>query len=1066
MIEKLVESIIKRKILIFIILAAAVIGGISCYHIMPRTSFPKVDIPLASVTVVYPGATAEEVEQEITKKVENICQGVTDVDEYTSQSMANACAVTLTFDKKIPQDELEMDFIELRRKMQILKSELPSGVSAINVNTDTMETASLVMAVTGDETVSNDLLAQRAEDLGDKLKLIDGVSKIKTSGSNDSEISVTVSSEKLNKLNLSLYEICTIIDANNSMIPIGDMTVNDSEITVKTSARYDSVDDIGNIILTATDDNTLIRLKDVADIEIKEPDDVSYYLYNDKKSIVVSLYFKENLNVVSKANEVKAAISEYENELPDSITVNEVYFQSDDVKDDINNFIVSLIEAIAVVMLVIMLGMNRRNAAIVSIAIPVIIFITFIMMKVFDVQIHFVSLAALIMVLGMLVDNSIVVSDSIQTCLDEGMDRMEACKKGVSKVLLSVFLSMLTTVIVFASMFTLTGTYKQLASSIPSIAVISMITSFFVSVFVTPVFSYLFLLPADKRNKNKKRSNKEGLSVRLYRRLFKTAFTHKKTSVALVLVVIAICGCISAASPMQLLPKTNKNYVLINITNETQNDLTGTGKIVRAAREIVMEQPETVLTLSGVGICVPRYNFSVIDRGEMDANGDICARIDLKKGGRFKKTYELVNYIQDEVDKRITGADAVVTELGIIPSRDPEVSIYVKGNDLDEINTVSEQAAELLKSIDGVKAVSNDRHYSTYGYYVDIDDKKRNSLALTNREIQNELNIAVSGRDASVFYRNGKEYNINVKSDLSSTDDLSNYSVKASSGEKYMVKQFADIGLDPAANTITRVNGERGAMVGGYVKNGYGSSSVQTKFEKMLESDLEIPDGMSIEYKGDKNLGAEAITSICIAACMSFLVIFLILYMQYGRFRQVFLLFSSVPLGAAVGVAALRTGGIELSFFALLGLLSMLGIVLANAIVLVDFINTERENGAAVDDACRIAGEKRLTPILMSTMTTVFGFLPLALSGQTLFLGMSVLLMAALTVCMIFNLVMVPTIYSMIEKEDNEDGVEKKYRRARRAVYSRAASKRRARRESNAEQRDEIDCGADVGDGE
>jgi multidrug efflux pump subunit AcrB len=167
-------------------------------------------------------------------------------------------------------------------------------------------------------------------------------------------------------------------------------------------------------------------------------------------------------------------------------------------------------------------------------------------------------------------------------------------------------------------------------------------------------------------------------------------------------------------------------------------------------------------------------------------------------------------------------------------------------------------------------------------------------------------------------------------------------------------------------------------------------------------------------------------TTIGIASMISIVVIFLILYLQYARFRQVFLLFSSVPMGAVAGIAALVIFGMNVSFFAMLGILSMLGIVLANAIVLVDFINTERANGAAVDDACRIAGEKRLRPILMSTMTTVLGFLPLALSGQTLFVGMAVLLMAALTVCMVFNLIMVPTIYSMIERDDNNDKKKKR----------------------------------------
>ncbi len=1015
MIGRLTETVIKRKTIIFIILIAIAVGGLFCYQTMPRNSFPKVDIPMATVTVAYPGATSEEVEKEITKKVEDTCQSVGGYDESTSQSMANACVVTVMFDKKLSEEDLDLDIIELRRKMDDLKAELPSGVTSISVRNDSMDTASLVLAVSGSERVSNDALSQRAKDLSDKLKQIDGVSQIKITGNNDSEVSVKVDARQLNHLNLSMNEICSVIGANNAILPIGNMTVGENEISVSTSGRYESLESIENTIITASEDGTLLRLKDIASITVQEPENSAYFLLNNKKSILVSLYFQDDLNVVSKADEVKAVVSDFEKTLSEDITVNEVYFQSDDVKDDIDNFIVSLIEAIIIVMLVVMAGMSVRNGLIVSIAIPVIIFITFIMMRALGVQIHFVSLAALIMMLGMLVDNSIVVSDQIQVYLNEGMERMEACKKGVGKVIPSIALSMITTVTVFASMFTLTGTYKQVASALPYIAVISMIASFFVSILSTPVFCYLFLKP--KRAGDKKKENK---SVRLYRKLFNAAFENKKKAIALCVAVFVIFAVICGFSTTQLMPKTNKPYAVINITNHSQNDLTKTESVVNKLQGFIMEQPESETVLSGVGIYAPRFNFSVIDRGESDANGNIVVKLNLKKGGRFKRTWEMVNYIQDWADANITGADIVVDELGIIPATDAPVSVYVKGDNIDDLNTVSAQAYDVLKKIPGIKGVSNDSHYSTYGYYVNIDDNKRNTLGLTNAEIQNELNIAIMGRTASVFYRDGKQYDINVSAEPGSTDDLSNYRVKASDGNKYMVKQFADITLNPEANTIKHVNGVRGAIIGGYVKNGYGTNSIQTEFEKELEK-LEVPEGISFEYKGEKNTGSEAIRTIAIAGVISVLIIFLILYLQYVRFRQVLLLFSSVPLGAVFGLAIIVMSGMTTSFFAMLGILSMLGIVLANAIVLVDFINAERGNGASVNDACRIAGEKRLTPILMSTMTTVLGFLPLALSGQTLFVGMAVLLMAALTICMVFNLVMVPTIYSMIEKEDKSD---------------------------------------------
>lgn len=1009
MIKKIVESCIKQKGLLIVLLCLIIaIGGI--YYVqLPRTSFPKVTIPSAVVTAVAPGLTAEEIEKEVTKKLENAVMDISGFRESSSQSMNNACAVVIRLKNSLSDEEVNSSFLELRQKMEDIKSELPDTVSNITVNTDVSDSASLILAVSGNN-ISNDELSERAIELQDKLKQINGVSRVRVLGNNNSEISIVVNTGKLNQLSLSLSELVQKIGANNSIIPIGSVSLeNDNSISVSSSGRYKSLEQLENIIVGSTESNTLIRLKDIADIVYKDAEDSSYYLYNGTKSVTVALYFHEGLNVVSLGEETRQTVEAFKAGLPDTIQVNEVYFQSDDVKSDIDSFVVNLIEAIIIVMLIVMLGMNFRNGLVVSFAIPLSIFASFIVMKLVGEQIHFMSLTALIMVLGMLGDSSIVVSDSIQTYLDSGMGRLEACVEGTKKVAVSVFLSTLTAVMTFASMLTMSGINRQVIIAIPIVIISCLMISFIISILATPVFCYIFLRPANEGKKKK-----DGFSLRMYDAISKYTFRHKKQTIIVTVVLTLLFGIILQNSTMDIMPKVNKEYVLIDIQNYQADNFKQTEKIVMKVQDIIAAQPETVSCYSGVGIGIPSYSFAVTEKGKSNSTGDVVVRIDLKKGKRFKTTAEMVGFLQKEINASVSDAYVVVNQIGIIPETGSPIGIDIYGEDMALMNEAASKVAAALNEIDGITAISSDSYYSTHDYFIKMNDNKMNSVGLLKSSVQNELNIAVSGRTAATGYDNGREYAINVKSDISSLDALENYRVKSSAGAKYMVKQFADFDLSSSMDTIKHKDGQRVISIGGYAQYGYNASALQSKFDKAIKA-IDMPNGVTIDTTPSDDY-AESMEAMGMAGILSIVLIFFTLYLQFKSIKQLLLIFSSLPLGITSGMAAVYLSGYSLSFFVMLGIISMLGIVLANAIVLVDYINTERKSGLSTIEACQSAGVKRLRPILMSTLTTILGLLPLAMSGQVLFVPLAILLMSALTFCMIFNLVMVPLLYSIVEK--------------------------------------------------
>ncbi len=1010
-----VSGLLERKLLVIMLMIMVFIAGAASYHQMPKQHFPTVVLPVAAVTVVYPGASAEDMEDLVAEKVEHVCMELDGFDKCETTCGDNYAVVSVTLSMDLSQDEVDDRFDELKNKLDTLKADLPSGVSSITVDDDIMDTAGVLLAVTGDS-ISNDELSQRSKEISNKLRLIDGVKKVDIYGDIPSEVKITVDIDKFNDTNVSLAELAQVISYHNSTLPTGTVNVDGKDIKVKTSGKFESIEDIKNIVVSSNDDYIITRLSDIADVRFEKPDDEGYYIYNDQKSTVIAVYFEEGLNAVSLGDDINKAIDDYNETLPDGVYVNKIFMQPDEVQDSIDDFVINLIESIVLVIIVIMIGMNLRNAIVVSFAIPLAIFANFICIRFMGLQIHFVSLASLIVVLGMLVDNAVVVSDSIQKNIDNGMGKKDAVVKGTTSVALPVFISMLTTSIAFSSLLVLPGAYRQLAFPFSVVIICCLVASYIVSVTVTPLMSYFFL---QKTKENKK--GKEPFSVRIYNMVFNFAFNHKKLSLLSAVAVMLLLASSVFAISMQIVPNAGKNIITIDITSNEEDSIEKTREIVDNIENILNEQPETEFYLSGVGISIPRYDYSILPKASMNDIGDIFVRADFSKGDRFDTAAEMVDFLQNEIDNRVGGAAIKVDELGIFALNTKPVEMKIYSENADDLNTAAEMINDMISQYEGTKFIQSKNEVGTYNYFINMDKLKLNTLGLMEAEAQNEFSIAMMGRDVSAYRSGNKEYNVVLDANIDSREQIKEFKVKSSvMNEKYSVSQFADVSLKPEISNITRIDGRRGRTVGCYTSASVSDVDIQTALEKQIDEHIsEFPESVTIEKSGKKKqFNEEVLVNIAKAAVVAAIVILIILLIQFGSFKKVGIIFISVPFGLSAGVFALFLTGQPLSLFALIGSVSLLGCVLANAIVLIDCINNQRADRLGVEDACKKAGSQRLRPIMMSTMTTVLGLLPLALFGDDLFVPMAVLMLVGLLISMIINLVFVPMIYYVAFKKE------------------------------------------------
>lgn len=1003
----LLYNIITRKKASFaIILILFILGGF-CFKILPKQQFPIIQLPVVIITTVYPGATPTDMEELVTDKIEDVCKSADGFDNVKSDSYNGASVVKMMFSKELSDSELQDCIDSLRVDIEALReNELPDGITSMTFNDNAFETCGIVMAFTGDGK-SNAELSQRAETLKDKILGTNGVVRADVEGDLEQQVKITVDTSKMDNLPISLTDLSGIISNQNSIIPVGTIKFDDNEIYINSSGKFESLDEIKNIIVYKDKNSgAAIKLRDIADIRMEEDNDSKKYNYNGKDAVILSVYFDDNVNITDSSDRVIDIIDNYKQQIPKDIEINKVVYLADDVSGSINDFIVNLIESVVIVLLIVMIGMNIRNGSIVAFVIPFTIFLTFIAMKLFSIDIQFVSLASLIIALGMLVDNAIVVSDSIQVRIDNGEEKLYACINGTKEVALPVFSSMLTTVAIFCVFYNLPGTMKRFIFSLPTIVISALVFSYLVSMLVTPLMCYVFM------KKSKSQKTKRGKLEMIFSNALNWGLNHIIPVVIISIVCVIIGVALLKSRELQLMPYSDKMFLDINIETDNMNDIDNTEKEVKAVENIVKKEDAIEYYLASVGGRVPKYDFTTVASTDAKNSGSLVVK--LKDTGNMTKG-QYCKYIEDKI-KNVTSANVTVKEIGIMPKASEEIQLNVCGSDIDSINKAAVEISDKLNQDSDVRDVYTDLKVKGYNYYVRLKNDLLNSSGLTKGVVQNELNIAMMGRTVTTYRLNSQEYPIVLNADVSSIDSLKNLQIKSTqNSSKHKLSSVADIGNISDYTKISHYNGEKCVTITALPK--YKKSAVAIENRLMKDVGEKLDNDITIEYEGDSNTFIEVTTALRIGGVIGIIAIMLILYLQFYSIKRCFVIMLTVPfaiIGSSLGLVIFNE---NLSLFAILGIISLIGVVVNNAIVLVDYIDGELATGIPVKEACKTAVSKRFRPIMLSSTTTILGLVPLAFAGNILFKGLSIAFMCGLTISLVFTLVVIPVVYSAIIKK-------------------------------------------------
>ncbi|SET15649.1 Multidrug efflux pump subunit AcrB [Natronincola peptidivorans] len=1007
MFKNIIKLPIKNKTVTIFLMIMIIIFGFYSYHTIPKQEYPDFPVPAAIITVIYPGASAEEIEVLVTEKLEEKLAELRNYDYTQSTSLNSVASIILALDSNISQAELDQTWNELYRTMEDEKNHLPAGVSDISIDTDFYETSGILISLSGDN-YSYEQLVAYGERLKNNLIGLGGINRFVIIGEQEKEVKVEVNLQKLDLYNLSLRQITSMLTAQNIQLPSGSIQDDTMKYSVNQEGLFKSLEEIESTVLYIREDNIIVRLKDVAEVYMGLKDSNYKIRNNGENGILLVGFFKEDVNIVTAGKDVREVIDKFKGELPEDISINEIVYQPDEVGKSVNNFIKNLIGGIFIVILVVMLGMGIRNATTVSFAIPLSMFIAFITMGILGIKVHFITITGLIMALGMLVDNAIVVSDSIQNKIDGDIDQLTACVEGTKEVAIPVLSSTLTTIAAFSPLLFLPVTTGAFFGGIPQMIIISLIASYGIAIFITPLMAYLFF------RKSKCNRKKDSKIKGIFERLLFLGMKYKVRTLLVSFIILILSLTLVSTLPQELFPKSDKDMIYIDIQTEYLSNLNKTDDLVKEIEAVLREQPEITTYTSSIGGGLPKFDISTSPQSNAPNSAQIVMGVNLSKGGVFKTNEELVRHLQGIYDERIVGADVIVKELEIEGFLGAPIQIRIKGNAIEEIIEAKEKIKEALIDIEGGTNVRDDLPLLDYQFSMKIDGNRALAYGLTKYDIQNEVNKALMGRGASVFRKEGKEYDILVKGNISRLEELENMKIKSSAkGEQVLLKDVADISFGPVIGQINRYEGQRTIAVQGDVVEGYNAIEVQTILEeKIKDMDLSnviiVPEGEKADLEGDLgNMG--------ISATFALFLLFIILMIQFNSVIQPGIILAPIPLSLIGSIVALVVLRQPLSLFSVLGMVSLMGVVINNAIILIDYINSQRKTGMPIEEACRKAVSTRFRPVILSTTTTVFGLFPLAFFGNDLFRPMAVAFMGGLMIATLLTLVIIPVLYSLIE---------------------------------------------------
>lgn len=988
----------------YLAISMLVLLGVVSFLTMPRAEDPQLDFPAVAIVVVNPGINALDMESLVVDPIESVVNELEDIKTIKTKIEDGLARFEVEFIYGSDPDEKYDDVLTV---INNIRSDLPNGIVKLDIKKiSPSEVGILQIALL---TSNLDFVGVKPviEQLENKLERVSGVKRIDVEALPELEVQITLQPAKLHALGLSWHSVYQAVNSASLNIPGGHVHAGDRRFNVLTSGDFKSLEEIENIIITSIDGKP-IYLRNVASLQLSEGLPSYRGFYQGQPAVFLSVIQRHGSNIFDVTNNIRQVLSEFESTLSKQYKITIVNDQSDSVKTRVDGFFNNLFQGLVLVALACFLVLGRGPSFVVVVAIPISIFIAIGWLDITGYAIQQMSIVGLVIALGLLVDNAIVVVENVVRLQRNGESSVNAAKQGSSQVAMAVMSGTLTTILSFVPMLLMQNGSGSFIRSMPVTVVLTLIASLLIALLLTPLLTTH--LKCQKKKSTIVQQWLDRLSSGAYTRALNWSLSHRKSVLSIALVTFIASVMLFPLIGVSLFPKAEKPMILVNVELPEGGSFYQTNEHAKRIERDLLEYPLVEDVVLNVGRGNPRIYYNVSPNRQKTNFAQLFVTL---KQSDLTVVEPFVNTLRTDLNQH-PGVRVLIKEFYQGPPADAPITVRVFGDEWQSIKAATKEVERIVVKHQGTINVDNPIGNNKIDIKLVINRDKAAMLGLPIDLIDQSVRSALVGLPMGVYKDHlGDEFTIRLKSSESLTPNLNAFEtlqLQTQSGEMVPLKQIARLEMSDGIPSVQHHNMQRMGSVTADVNSGYNIAKVTNELSQSL-STFSLPAGVSLSFGGEKEKTQESFGGMAKALIIAMLGIFSVLVMQFKSFKQPLIIFSAIPFAATGAFFALYISNYTFSFTAFVGLTSLVGIVVNNAIIIVDYANQKMSSGADKIEAILESSKVRMTPILLTTVTTIGGLLPLTLSGSSMWSPMGWAIIGGLLMSTLLSLFVVPVLY-------------------------------------------------------
>lgn len=1022
---------VKRPVATAMIFIAIMVFGLVSLTRLPLDILPELEYPALTVLTVYPGASAEEVEEQVTKIVEPILAGAEQVKEIKSSSRENVSFVQLQYNWGTDVTEAANNARDL---LELIKSRLPSEArSPVIYKINSSMIPAVVYAITAEE--SNNNIEEIIEDkIASRLRKIEGVGTVIYLGQPKREIQVNIDPLKMKAYHLSPEQLSIILKAENITIPGGNIRMGSNDFPVKIPGKIENIAELEELPLVSRN-NQVIRLKDVAVIKDTFADDDEYARTPRCEGVALMVQKQSGVNTLDVVRRVRKEMKSITKDLPSDIETSEIISQDEVITESIHSLSSTFWWALVFVVIIVLAFLREwKSSFIIFLTIPFSLIIAFLVMYAIGWTINIFSLMALIIALGMVVDNSIVVLENITHHIEKGSKPGIAAIFGTSEMGQAITASTLTTIMVFIPMIFLDGIVGILFRQLAILTTITLLASLFTALTLTPMVSSKLLKgrkSGEKRKKTRLYNMSERHLTRLennYRQLLAWALNHKSLTIIAAVLLLVISLWAGKGLGTDYIPEFDAGDIAIVLKTDVGTSAEETDRIAQKVIKILQEKvpehiPGTIAAISGQ---TQDGALTTVGFDEGKNISTILCHLSLPDE-RERTAAKIGDVLREEMVKipevssyRVTAGN--ILSAAILGNQKP-IEVHISGNDLKELHGIANEVMDRFEKSPSFTDLESSFGEGHPEFHIQIDRKRASSLGYNTGMIALQVRQGLYGTDAGSYEEKGDNYDIMIRYNEDSRNNLKqleNFQITSLYGQQHPLSAVAEIEKVTGPSEIQRQSQQRIVKIKAALPEGVSLGEAADAASELI-SKISLPEDTEIELKGQLSEQQGSFGNLSLILIMGVLLVYMVMAGQFESFKNPFIIILAIPFTLIGVIWALKLTGLTLSITTFIGIIMLMGIVVNNGIVLVDYTNLLRKRDYPLSKAVAEAGRSRLRPVLMTSFTTILAMFPMAMSkgmGHEMFSPLGITIIGGLLVSTIITLILVPVIYASFNRKE------------------------------------------------